>query len=91
MNDKDKIEVVGFEVEPLSLSAASIQARSASAVEHLYRAESKDFQKLEEGKDIDFSYSLSIIPSDTLFSDRLKPYIQSLESEAISARPIEWF
>jgi hypothetical protein len=75
MNDKDKIEVVGFEVEPLSLSAASIQARSASAVEHLYSSEPKEFQKLEEGKDIDFSYSLSIMPSDTLFSDRLKPYI----------------
>jgi hypothetical protein len=39
MTDQDKIEVVGFEVEPLSLTAAAVQGHSASAVEHLYRSE----------------------------------------------------
>jgi len=42
VNEQDKIEVVGFEVEPLSLTAASLQVHSASAVEHLYRSEQTD-------------------------------------------------
>lgn len=31
------------------------------------------------------------MPSDIEFADRLEPYIESLATQAITARPIEWF